>query len=811
LACLLAFWTAGASAAQPSGASLSGTTVDPLGHALPGVTVTVAPASTSDASTGRFLAATTSDQFGRFVFNDLGDGVYVITAELSGYTPARVPSGRLTTGQSIELTVSLAVAPVSELVNVVGSTGAGKPVEADEIEPNLLRVFQLPTDRFQEALPLLPGVIRDPRGRLSFNGTRPSQSALLVNGMNATDPVTGQFAIELPLSVVETVEVHAIPYSAQFGRVSGAVADVRTRAGDDHWDVEFGGLFPKPRFRDGTLKGISTATPRLKVSGPLSPGRAWISQAVSYRYARSRVREEIPGADEEIIEGFDAFTQIDVKLSDRHSLTGTLSVFPSTVENQGINSLTPALATPDTETNGWNLALADELATGPNTLWRTQLALRGLDVVVRPKGTGVAQLTPDGMRGTYFNTIDRQSRQLEFGLSRTRSERWGGRTHLITLGTQIVATSFDGIDRSAPIEVRGSDGQLLRRIAFEGSGAVESSDVLSSGYVQDHWQLTGRLAVDVGLRFDHDQMIGESHFSPRTAFSLALDEDARTIVKGGWGLFFDQVFLQVDAFTSFQQRVEQEFLGSPDRPRGAPVVFRNRVDADFEAPMSRVWNVEFDRQLGESLMLRINYRENRARDRLIVNRAFDANGASLVLSSTGRLTAREFDTTLRWTLADGGELYTSFSKIRTDGDLNDFGLVYDTVRQPLLLNNEVGQQAFDVPDRVLVWGILKLPWGLTLTPGIEWRDGFLYTVFTEDYTVVEERNASKFPSFFSADVALTKRLGLFGREADVGVQVYNLGSYENPRDVMSNQASDRFGQFLNTAGTTIGLKLEVGF
>ena len=31
--------------------------------------------------------------------------------------------------------------------------------------------------------------------------------------------------------------------------------------------------------------------------------------------------------------------------------------------------------------------------------------------------------------------------------------------------------------------------------------------------------------------------------SPRTAFSLSLDAAGRTIIKGGWGLFFDQVFL----------------------------------------------------------------------------------------------------------------------------------------------------------------------------------------------------------------------------------------------------------------------------
>ena len=135
--------------------------------------------------------------------------------------------------------------------------------------------------------------------------------------------------------------------------------------------------------------GISTATPRVKVSGPLRRGRAWFSQAFSYRFVRSQVKEEIPGDDEEIVEGFDVFTQIDVKLSDRHSVTATLSVFPTDVENvPWIDSLHPAFASPDTEIGGWNVAIADELATGPTTrIWQTQFALRGFDVAVRPKGT----------------------------------------------------------------------------------------------------------------------------------------------------------------------------------------------------------------------------------------------------------------------------------------------------------------------------------------------------------------------------------------------------------------------------------------
>ncbi|MDP7693378.1 MAG: hypothetical protein QGG89_16195, partial [Vicinamibacterales bacterium] len=132
------------------------------------------------------------------------------------------------------------------------------------------------------------------------------------------------------MSVVDTVEVHAIPYSAEFGRVSGGVADVRTVAGDDTWDVEVGSLFPKPRFSNGTLMGT------------LRRGKAWFSQAFSSRFVRSEVKEEIPGENEEVVEGFDSFTQFDVALSDRHSITGTLSVFPSEVDNMGIDSLNPA-------------------------------------------------------------------------------------------------------------------------------------------------------------------------------------------------------------------------------------------------------------------------------------------------------------------------------------------------------------------------------------------------------------------------------------------------------------------------------------
>jgi hypothetical protein len=206
----------------------------------------------------------------------------------------------------------------------------------------------------------------------------------------------------------------------------------------------------------------------------------------------------------------------------------------------------------------------------------------------------------------------------------------------------------------------------------------------------------------------------------------------------------------------------------------------------------------------------VNYRESRARNHLVIDRLQDATGSALVLSSTGQLTSREFDVTLRWTLGDRGVLYASFSKIRTKGDLNDFGLIYDNLRQPLVLDNEIALQPFEVPNRVLLWGVLTLPKGFTVTPGIEWRDGFPYTIYAEDFSVIGARNAAQFPRFLSTDVAVMKALELFGRQVDVGVQFYNLTNNDNPRDVVSNVASPQFGDFRNSVGTGMSLKLGLG-
>jgi hypothetical protein len=115
-----------------------------------------------------------SDVEGGFSFAALPAGGYVVTAELAGYASGLVGPLDVVAGQTLGVRLLLQVAPISEVVTVDASTGAGQPIAKDEFHSQFLQVFQLPTDRFQDALPLLPGVVRP--ARPSQLQRHPSQS-----------------------------------------------------------------------------------------------------------------------------------------------------------------------------------------------------------------------------------------------------------------------------------------------------------------------------------------------------------------------------------------------------------------------------------------------------------------------------------------------------------------------------------------------------------------------------------------------------------------------------------------------------------
>ena len=618
------------SGAQTTPGRIAGTVVGPGGDPLPGVLIML---STEDGASFVEVSRT----LGEFSFTSVPPGPNHLVATFPGYEDW-TENLDVASGRELRFEITLQITRVLESVVVreeVTREEATNPTETAQFDAAQLDALPLPTDRFQEALPLVPSVVRDPEGKLSFNGARPSQSILLVNGANVTDPVTGEFAVELPLKAIDEVEVNSLPYSAEYGRVTGAVARVKTRGGTDEFDVDVGDFWPRPNFRDGTIKGFKSWVPQIQVSGPIKKGKAWFSQGIAYRFVRSRVHDVQEGDDERILESFDTFTQLDFRLAQKHHLTTTFSFFPVEVENLGLSALVTSDASPDFESGGWNAAFSGR-SFFSRTLVETIVAVKRYNVRIEPKGEGPSRLIPGGLRDNYFNSIDRESLRFEVGSACTHAPSDFFGQHIIKFGGNVSYTSFTGVDEGLPIDIFAENGRRLQRVDYVGDPAIEGRDLQVSTFVQDQWRPSDRVGIDIGLRYDYDRLLDEHQLAPRISTALAIDERGRTVVKAGFGIFYDHVFLHADGYENYQSRVETNF-GPDGQPIGRPAVFEPRVsDVDLQTPSSTTWNVELSQLLGDNLQVRVNYRERRGSKEFIVDRVDpgdDGTPGAMLLSS----------------------------------------------------------------------------------------------------------------------------------------------------------------------------------
>lgn len=114
LACLIAFWLTGATAAlaQLQGGRIVGTIYDPQHAGIPGATVTVMNVATSVART------VVSDPEGAYVVTPLDPGTYKVTAAIAGFQTTVREGVELTVGQAARVELTLAITTLSSEVLV---------------------------------------------------------------------------------------------------------------------------------------------------------------------------------------------------------------------------------------------------------------------------------------------------------------------------------------------------------------------------------------------------------------------------------------------------------------------------------------------------------------------------------------------------------------------------------------------------------------------------------------------------------------------------------------------------------------------
>ncbi|HUQ31160.1 MAG TPA: TonB-dependent receptor [Pyrinomonadaceae bacterium] len=339
-------------------------------------------------------------------------------------------------------------------------------------------------------------------------------------------------------------------------------------------------------------------------------------------------------------------------------------------------------------------------------------------------------------------------------------------------------------------------------------------------YVQDDWKITPRFTLNMGVRYDVDigfvdhghaaenrtfralQIIGnefarkvvqddKNNFSPRIGFAWDLRGNARSVLRAGYGVYFDQSFLNVPLFAVQQANPEiyANFTNSDDnlsisspppavpRPLANPLPgARGRMlDPDFESPYTQQWNAGYAQEIGRNMSIEFDYvhilglheftsldinprpgplrnlqRGNSSppNSQRILASQFAAHAAELtaafgvpnpfaritVAQSDGRSRYDAFTVSFKRRYANKFQMsahYTLSKAVAWFGQTGDFGNQGQNVFNKFDPLADFGPSDADERHRFVLSGVFDLPWGFQVAPVFQLASPRAYSIFPE--------------------------------------------------------------------------------
>ena len=761
--------------------------------------------------------STITDSQGNFSFRGVEPSTYQIEATAPGMSGSHEVT--VVNGTTIEVPVELHPELVRESVTVSGTEDAPQDSTNQAVIRNST-VVNAPNkyDRFESLLPLVPGVVRGPDGLINMKGARSSQAGSLVNGAGVTDPVTGNPAINLPIDAVESINVIANPYDPEYGRLAGAVSEVETKTShfdDFHWSVQ--NLFVRPRKRSGDFVGVESATPRFSVTGPIIKRKVAFTESFEYRFIRIPV-DSLPQLQRDMkLEGFNSFSQVDVNLTQRQSLTASFALYPQKYNYLGLNTFTSQASTPDLHQRGYMAAVQHRYQTGGESLLVSQFSYKRFDADTTANSAAPYQLLVETTEGGYFNRQNRNTYRAEW------SETWQLAphnfigSHHLKAGLDYAHSSYDGRVDLRPVAVVGISNLPIENISFGPVSRFNIHQNETAWFLADKWAPIQRLSVDLGVRFDRDSVTSSTHVAPRAGFVFLLTKDAKTLLKGGVGLFYDRVPLNAVSFPLLPARTIS-YLPPEDQVLESPVYttsYTNTIAGGrLHNPRSVAWNVEVDRQITSSLTVRAGFQQRSTTHDFLLTPEAASDRGILSLSNAGGSFYREFQLAGQYKIRRH-TLNASYVRSKAFGDLNDFNQFFGNNAAAVIEPNQRARLPFDAPNRFLLWGQFEAPFKLTVLPVLDVHTGFPWSVADQYRDFVGARDSQRFRRFNSFDMQVTRPVSIPFRGKDIkaraGFSVFNLLNHFNPRDVQNDIDSLRYEAFFNGVGRTFRGKFVLEF
>ncbi|MEO6213060.1 MAG: TonB-dependent receptor [Vicinamibacterales bacterium] len=242
---VIGWLTPGTVSAQATG-TITGVVTDESGAVMPGVTIEVTNTATNQNRT----AVTGEDGF--YTVPRLQPGPYTVKGTLQGFKTALREGVRVEVESTARVDVKMSVGQLEESVRVSGEASLVETASASMgtvIDQKKVEDLPLNGRNFTQLGTLIPGVVAPPpalsgsagdatpggfgatTSGFSVNGMRNQSNNFLLDGASNNDTFNTGFVMRPPPDAIQEFKIQTHSYSAEYGRNSGSVVNVVTRAG----------------------------------------------------------------------------------------------------------------------------------------------------------------------------------------------------------------------------------------------------------------------------------------------------------------------------------------------------------------------------------------------------------------------------------------------------------------------------------------------------------------------------------------------------------------------------------------------------
>jgi hypothetical protein len=647
-------------AAQGLTGALIGTVRDDHGGVLAGADVRLA----SPALIGGTARLVTNEK-GQLRFLSLPPGSYRLLIELPGFTPFREDDIRIGAGATIERTIVLKLAGVSESIVV---EGAGSRIDARDpgfgtrFGPDDLETIPTRRASMFDFIRAAPGISPTAPASgtittVSAFGSGTNENQFLIDGTNFTCPCNGIARAEPGVDFIQEVHVQSIGASVEFGNVQGAVINVITKQGNERF------LFDAAYY--GQTTGLTSQPVRLTIPG---------SGQRESGYERARYRDFTTSLGGPAIRNHLWFFTGYQHLRDYDSQPGTDPAFPRAYEQDKVFAKLTWQFGPN-----WRLvqSVHDEFWVNPES----PTIARPFETTLRPHAS-VPAITFGHLMHTssggavwdvrvgrfVYTRVDEPSTEnrttsprtnavtgrasgapAQFGgltLIRTTAKatfsdyrpEWLGADHEWKIGGQLERGEHEST-AIIPTGVRFVDntGQPSQAISSDPSN-VGGQFVTAAAFASDALTVGDRLTINAGVRYDHVRAVSQdlpavdaegrkteavvrglgtlytwNVFSPRLGATARLSADGRTMLRASYGRFYQGVLTgELHPFHPGATAVTtRDFVPADgDYTRIRSIVdptFNLLLDRESRAPHTDESSIGVEREVGRRVAVALAY------------------------------------------------------------------------------------------------------------------------------------------------------------------------------------------------------------